>query len=182
MGAEPTQQSINSPLSLRSAIVNTGGLVGSPFTGTANIAVLLFTAAGVVTGPAAFYNEVNDAAAGTSVTLTRAGVYSVTLHLEQAATQATTMGISQDVAAAGLNSRPAFTIAGFEDVWGSLSTAATNPSMTVTTPIYVDDALVGAGGSVIRFHATTSGGAAPAGDLNAAPAYYRIRLVNALHA
>lgn len=182
MGSEHPLQGINLPLSQRSSILNTGGLVASPFTGAVNDTVLLFSAAGAVTGPAAFIVETNDADAGTSVLLTRAGVYVVQLYLQQAPTQASTIGISQDVAAPGLAGRPSFAIAGFTDVLDSVSVAAQNPSIPVSSTVEVDNDLVAVGGSVIRFHGSTTGGAAPTGDFNQANPYYRIRLINALHA
>lgn len=168
---------INLPIAFRSSIVNTGGFVGSPFTGAVNDTVLLFQSAGDVTGPPSYMIEDNDADLGTSVTITSAGVYIVELHIEEAALQASTIGISQDVDAAGLSARPSFAIGGFLAVANALSVAASAIPMNLTVPVIVTAQQAG-DGSVIRFHGSTSGGAAPAGDFNRDTPYYRITRIN----
>ncbi len=171
-------QNINLPLSARAEILNTGGLVATPFTGVVNDAVLLFTALGVITGPPAGIVQANDANAGTSVTLFQPGVYDVKLYLQQLAAQTTEYGISQDVAAAGLIGDPSFAIAGFLEVRRSVSIAGqTAEPLGISTTVFVNAAQA-ANGTVIRFHATDGAGAAPAADFTAAACYYRIQRIN----
>ncbi len=173
-------QNINLPLALRSEIVNTGGLVADPFTGAVNDTVLLFAAVGAITGPAAYITEINEANNGTSVTLQKAGVYEVKLYLQEVASQTVVIGISQDVAAAGLNSDPSFAIAGFLDVQSGTTGVGQVQPMSLTTTIIVrpEDEVAG---TVIRFHASDGANGAPAGSFTQAAAYYRIRRVNQAH-
>ncbi len=171
-------QSINLPLTERREIVNTGGLVVSPFTGAVNDAVLLFSAAGVVTGPAADMVETNNANDGTSVLVRKAGIYEIKLYVEQTAGTTVTFGVSDDVAAAGLNSDPSFAIAGFLDVQNSVTVAGHTAALSVTTYAFIrpEDQ-----SSIIRFHATNGANGAPAAALTAKAVYYRIRRINQLH-
>lgn len=174
------EQGINRPLTERSEITNTGGLVASPFTGAVNDAVLLFLVAGTVVGVPAYISEVNDANAGTSVTLFKKGVYEVKLYLEQLAAQTSEFGISQDVAAAGLTDDPSFAIAGFLEVGVSTTIAGHRRPLSITTTVLVQPEQEIAG-TVIRFHATAGGDAPPAADFEQAAAYYSIRRLNDLH-
>ena len=174
-------QDINRPLAQRSAIVNTaGGLVASPFTGAVNTAVLLFAAAGIVSGPTSYIVEVNDAAAGTSVVLRKPGVYEVRLYLEITEPIDVRFGISQDVAAAGLNTEPSFATNGFLDVQRATTALLLSNSGPITTHILVRPEQSIAG-TTIRFHATIVGGAAPANAFIAAGCYYTILRNNQEH-
>lgn len=176
-------QSVNFPLSERSEILNTGGLVAG-FTGAVNDAVLLFTALGVITGATpAYITQTNDANLGTSVALLKSGVYSVKLYLQAAGANTVDYGMSLDVAAAGLNSDPSFAIAGFQDVQSLIGVAGTTAiPAEVSSTIVVSPEDEGGGGTILRFHATNGANAAPgAGSLTVAACYYRIRRINAAH-
>jgi len=174
-------QNINLPLSERRGIINTGGLVASPFTGSASDAVLLFLAAGTVTGPTADIVETNSATLGTSVVITAPGVYEAKLYLQQVPAVTVVAGISQDVAAAGLTGDPSFAIAGFIDVQTKVTIAGqTAAAWSITSTIFVPPELEG--GTTIRFHATDGAGGAPAVSLTQAAPYYSIQKINDLHA
>lgn len=180
---QPLPQSLNFPLSERSEILNTGGLVAG-FTGAVNDAVLLFTAPGVITGPTpAYITQANDANAGTSVALLKKGVYSVKLYLQGAGANTVEYGMSLDVAAAGLNSDPSFAIAGFQDVQTLVGVAGTTAiPAEISSTIIVSPEDEGGGGTIVRFHATAGGDAAPgAGSIVVAACYYRIRRINDAH-
>lgn len=174
-------QNINRPLTLQSAIVNTGGLVVSPFTGAVNTSILLFAVAGTVSGPTSYITETNDAAAGTSVVLFKPGVYEVRLYLEITEPVDVRFGISQDVAAAGLNTEPSFATAGFLDVQRATTAVLLSNSGPITTHVLVRPEQSIAG-TTIRFHTTLVGGAAPAAALIAAGCYYTILRNNQEHA
>lgn len=177
-------QNINLPLDQRVEVLNTGGLVASPFTGAVSVAVLLFTAASVVTGPAAFASAANDANLGTIVTLNKPGIYSCKLYLQQVfdGAGAITFGISQDVAVGGLTAVPAFATAGMLAVRNNVNVATmTNTPLEIATRLTVSPEQADAG-SLVRFHCTLSAGLAPALSLVAAAAYFRIRRINQLHA
>jgi len=173
-------QNTNQSLSQVVEALNTGGLVASPFTGSVNISVLLFTAATTLTAATPFMTAVNSAANGTSLTIFKPGRYSVELGLATLAGVAPTFGISQDVAAAGLTGVPAFTIAGFTDVLPSLVPAATNIPIKITSELVVSRAQAQAG-SVIRFHAALAGPAAPAASIVQTSAYFRVRNIGAAY-
>lgn len=153
-------------------------LVASPSTGSTNDNVLLWAAGNqAVTGPTSWANIVNDAALGTSITINKAGTYIVELGVGLLAAAALlVLGISQDVAGAGLTDN---------------LTIGTTGALDCTTPITIVDADLGfqklttkvyvsqqqeIAGSVIRFHAGAAAGAAPATMLDVARSYYRIRL------
>lgn len=172
------EQSINQSLSQRIEVLNTGGFVASPFTGSASIAVLLFTAASTITGPAAYATAVNSATLGTVVTLFKPGRYSVELGLVTAASIAPVIGLSQDVAVAGLTTTPTFANAGTTDVLATLVPAATNLPVKISTEIIVPRSLSQVG-SVIRFLAALAGDAAPALGFIQASGYFRIRNIGA---
>lgn len=173
-------QNLNQPLALRNEIRNEGGLVATPFTGSVAIAVLLWNLAGDRVGPTDFMTELNSATEGTTVTIFKAGVYEATLRLEQAASQDTFYGISQDGVDAVRLTTPTFANAGMLDVQHSISAAATVRMLPITTDFVVRPEQEGTG-SVIRFHAAIAGDAAPAGDLVAAGCYYTIRRINQAH-
>jgi len=177
-------QSINQPLAERVGVVVRGvGLVASPFTGSANDCVLLFAGSGAQTGPTAYMTVANSATAGTSVTINKAGKYRVKLYLEGGAEPIDVVyGISQDVAAAGLIGAASFSIAGFVDVQRTtyVGILITEP-MEIVTDIDVRPEQEGTG-SVVRFHASTAAGAAPAADLIQAAAYYSVERINQLQA
>lgn len=174
-------QNINLPIAQRSELTNTGGIVAG-FTGTANDAVLLFaTPFTPQQGPPSYIVETNDAAAGTSVSINEPGVYAVELYIEPAGANTVHFGISQDVAAAGLTTDPDFATAGFLAVGHAVSlAAAVLPALLQTTVMVSPEQSIA--GSVIRFHATDGGDAAPgAGSIIVASCYYRIRKINQLH-
>lgn len=174
-------QNINRPLTLQSAITNTGGLVVSPFTGAVNTSILLFAVAGTVSGPTSYITETNDANAGTSVVLFKPGVYEVRLYTEIEEPVDVRFGISQDVAAAGLTTEPSFATAGFLDVQRATTAALAANAAPITTHVLVRPEQ-SISGTTIRFHATLVGGAAPTDALNQAPVYYTILRNNQEHA
>lgn len=175
-------QNINRPLSHRLAIVTTGGLVASPFTGAVNTAVLLFANLGTVSGPTTEMVSDNDGDDGTSIAIVKPGVYQVRLYLEADEPIDVRVGISQDVAAGGLTAEPSFATAGMLDVQRFTTLANLANAMCLSRNVIVspEQSLAGVG-SLIRFHATLVGGAAPAGAFVQAAAYYTIVRNNQAH-
>ncbi len=176
-------QNINRPLSHRLAIVNTGGLVATPFVGAVNDAVLLFTAAGTQSpvGNVEMVED-NDGDDGTSIAIVKPGVYQVRLYLEITEPFDVRFGISQDVAAAGLTTEPSFATDGFLDVQRNTAANMLSNSAGISRNVIVspEQSLAGVG-SVIRFHATLVGGAVPTNALIAAGCYYTIVRNNQAH-
>jgi len=172
------RQNTNQSLSQLVEVFNRGPLVASPFTGSVNDAVLLWANASTVTGPGAYATTVNSASAGTSVTLFKPGRYSVELGLASAASVPLSVAISQDVAAAGLNSTPTFAINGIVDVLRMVVPAAMNIPFKFTTELHVPRTAEQAG-SIVRFHATLDAGDPPTNAIIQASAYFRIRNIGA---
>ena len=180
-------QAVDLPLAARNELLNTGGLVVSPFTGAVNTAVLLFTAAATPVGPQGavaiptWATSANDANAGTSVTLLKPGMYFVQLYCQQVAAVDVTYGISQDAAAGAITAVPAFATAGIVAVQRRVTIAGQTQVAThlsALVPVSPEQSIAG---SVIRFLATLSAGGAPANTQTAAAAWYRIRKLNDLH-
>lgn len=181
-------QAIDLPLTTRNDALNTGGLVATPFTGSASTAVLLFTAAATFTGPQGavqvpdWITAVNSATLGTLVTIRKTGVYRATLYVQQVAAVDVTYGISQDVAVAALTAVPSFAQVGMLAVQRRVTIAG---QLQVATPLSAD-IMVGpeleTPGSVVRFHAFLSAGGAPAATQTAAAAWFRITRINDLNA
>lgn len=164
----------------------TGGLVAGR-TGAVNDAVLLFAVAPVVTGSVDLVTAANDAAAGSSFVIRAPGIYAVELYVEILADALIpVLGISQDVAAAGLIGAAAFATAGFVDVMtpvipvGTAAGAIVPVKISTTlevTDIQARQVVGGITGSILRFHASTAAGATPGVGLQQAPPYYRIRRI-----
>ncbi len=180
------RQNINNPIAQISSAFNTvGGLVATPFTGAVNDSVLLFAAAPLILGPGGYLAANNDANNGTTVTINKPGAYTCVLSVEcDEEPIDVVVGLSQDVAAAGLTNAPAFATAGFLDVqrttYAGAPTAGMRVPLQIATTVIVSPEQAVAG-SVIRFHATTPAGAAPANAFVAASAFYVVQRVNQAH-
>jgi hypothetical protein len=181
------QQTIDRPLAARNEVLNTTGLVATPFTGVTSTAVLLWTGAAGFTGPQGavqvptWLTATNDANLGTVVTIFKPGVYSAFLYCQQVASVDITYGISADVVVGGLTAVPAFATAGMLAVARRVTIAGqTQVGITLAAEIMVSPEQSIAG-SVVRFHATLSAGGAPAASQTAAAVWFRIRKVNDLH-
>lgn len=169
----PLPQSINQARFQDIGAFNSG-LVASPFTGSINDAVLLFAAANEsIQGPPEYTTVDNSVTLGTSVTLTKKGIYAVELGLSYlAAATLLVAGISQD--AANLTADLLISDPGALDASGEISlAAATSGFLKLTTTVFVSPEQQAAG-SVIRFHASAAD-AAPSAMLTALTTYYRIR-------
>ena len=177
-------QNINLPNIQEVSFLITGGLVAA-MTGTTNDAVLNFTGVAVIVGPTGAITSTNSVADGTTVGITLPGVYQVELGGTLGAAASAEMGISQDVAAAGLTTDPAFATAGMLDVLGATAPAATVIPFKLSTTVLVRANAAGQAGtpagSIIRFHGTAGGDAAPAG-LTQASWYARIQRIGDLAA
>lgn len=168
-----------------------GGLVAGR-TGVVNDAVLLFLTAPTVTGSVDLVTAANDANAGTSIVLRAPGIYIAELYVEILADALIpVLGISQDVAAAGLIGAAAFGIAGFLDVLTPVvpvgSAAGMIYPVKLTTEFEVNDiqarqVVGGVTGSIIRFHASTAAGATPGAGLQQVPPYWRVRRIRDAYA
>lgn len=174
------QQNISQPLESRVEFRNEGGLVATPFTGSTNVAILLWTGAGARVGPPSYITETNVAADGTEITIFKPGVYEARLALQQATASDTFWGISVDVAAAGLTTTPTFANAGMLDVERNISGVAENVMVNVTATFVVGPEH-SINGRILRFHAAASGDAAPANAFIAAGCYYSVRRINQAH-
>jgi hypothetical protein len=190
------RQNINQALDSRVEVLNTTGLVPSPFTGATSTTVLLFVGAPTFVGPQgavtipSWLTAVNDANLGTVVTILKPGVYQVDLYIEEVADAMVgfdvVYGISQDVAVGGLTAVPAFATAGMLAVQRNVSVVneAIVPLPISTTVMVSPEQSIA--GSAIRFHAALAGGGPPVDALNPAAddpsAWYRIRRIDQLHA
>lgn len=161
--------SINRDAQKISSIINTGGLNAAE-TGSTDDAVLRFAAAGTIIGPG--IAEATTAANGTIVTITRPGWYNIELRGVTKATTVVDVGISANVAAAGLNSDPAYTIAGMLVAQGSINSTLA----TTQLPIVLDAKLevIKGASALVRFHATNGSDAAPDFSTTLASFYFRI--------
>lgn len=175
----PLQQNLNQNVSQIHGAFN-NGLAASPFTGSTNDNVLLFAAANeVVTGPAADVVIANSATIGTTVTLSKAGVYAVELGVGMlAAAAALICGISQDITASGLTTAIDITSAGALDVTTPITIVDADLSFIKLTTFAFVTPIQEAAGSVIRFHAGVTGGGPPTVMLQPL-CYYRIRYMGA---
>jgi hypothetical protein len=186
-------QNINKPLESRLEILNTGGLVPTPFTGGTSTTVLRFAAASTFIGPQgavqppSFATAVNDANLGTVITIFEPGVYIADLYVQQIADAMVgfdvTLGISQDIGAAGLTAVPSFATAGILAVHRNVSIAN---ELIIPLPVqapFMVSPEQSIAGSVIRFHAALTAGGAPVDALTAdvPGAWFRIRRENQLH-
>lgn len=98
----------------------------------------------------------HDATDGDSVLISKRGVYMVEFTFSAAASDEVRLGISADVAAAGLTDDPAMTISGMLDVGGGLLPAATTAYWHLSGMVLVTDAEAAAGVTV-RAHGTDAG-------------------------
>lgn len=176
------RQNINNPLAQQRSIVNTGGLVADPFTGSTNDVVLLFGSAGTVSGPTADIVETNSATDGTSVTLTAPGVYIAKLFLQvNAATSLSIIaGLSVDQTTNLAAANPAFATPGVIAVRSYTLPTAEDYACEIAAAIMVrpeDES----SGRVVRFLASDGSAGAPSSILTAASCYYTIEQVNQLH-
>lgn len=174
------RQNINNPLAQRRSIVNTGGLVASPFTGSTNDVVLLFNAAGTVTGPAADIVETNSATDGTSVLISAPGIYLVSLYVEVVESVTVIAGISQDQTTNLAGADPAFATPGVLDVQTMTLPASTLAGISISRAVFVSPEDADAG-STIRFLASDGSNGAPTSALTQAACYYTIEQINQLH-
>lgn len=185
------RQNINQPLATRLELLNTAGLVASPYTGSASTSVLLFAGAdaamqyvgpqGAVQVPS-WITAISSATLGTVITIFKKGVYMVELYVEQLADFDLVWGISQDVAVAGLTAVPTFATAGMLTVERNVSVATeTIVPHQIAVPVMVSPEQEQLG-SAIRFHAALAGSAPPVDALTAGSpgAWFRIRAVNDL--
>jgi hypothetical protein len=95
----------------------------------------------------------HDATDGDSVTISERGTYEVRFTFSQAASSTAKLGLSANVAAAGLTDNPVMTTAGMLDVGGAVLPAATSVYHHLATTLQVSDAEADAG-LVVRFHGT----------------------------
>lgn len=180
-------QGIDLPLAARCEALNTTGLVATPFTGSVNTAVLLFTGAAVITGPQGntaiptWIASANSATDGTSVTIFKPGVYDVSLYVQQVASVDVTYGISQDAAAGAITAVPAFATAGIIAVARRVTIAGQTQVATGVRSTVMVSPEQSLAGSIIRFLATLSAAGAPANTQTAAAAWFRVRKLNDLH-
>lgn len=134
------------------------GITDGSVAGTTNDAVLRFDSANdVQLGDASWATIAHDAVGGDSVALNKRGVYHAVLVFSQAASNEARLGISADVAAAGLTGLPAMGTAGMLKVGGALLPAATAAYSSVETFVLVSEAEAKAG-KVIRAHGTVAAG------------------------
>lgn len=166
-------QSINLPLSARSSIVNTAGL-GATQSGTTDDAVLRWDAAATVVGLG--LAQTTTAAAGTTIAITRPGLYVYELGFDCDSSATVISGVSLNQTAS-LGAAPAFATSGVIDVLTSTAPAATVIPVKITGLVQVTRTQAfAAGGAILRFLGTTAAGATPAGIVTAS-AYYRVTKV-----
>ncbi len=168
-----------------------GGLVAAR-TGVVNDAVLNFLTAPTITGSVDLVTAANSANNGTSVVLRAPGIYSAELYVEILADALIpVLGISQDVAAAGLIGAASFGIAGFLDVQIPVIAVASVAGSTWPVKLYTEFEVTDVQarqdisniiGSTIRFHASTAAGATPGVGLAQTPPYWRIRRIRDAYA
>lgn len=99
---------------------------------------------------------------GTIWTISKPGVYEVELEAEVGATNTVVLGISKDVAAAGLTADPAYGTAGMVKVSTTTNPAGTVQTAEIKATIRVSGAEAQAG-CLIRAHGTDGAAGAPAG-------------------
>ena len=169
------------------AAVGLGGLVALR-TGTINTAVLHWAAGGTgVIGGSDAISLVNSTTLGSSVEIRTPGIYVAELGALLVGDElAATIGISQDVAAAGLANPPSFAIAGFLDALPGNIPVATGityplkvPTTFEVTAVQARQVVGGVTGSVIRFHATGDAGAP--GTSIGPLTYFRLRRIHAAY-
>jgi hypothetical protein len=118
--------------------------------GGTNDTVLRFNSANdVTTGTGMAITH--DATDGDSVTITKRGWYLMEFTFSAAASDEVRLGLSADVAAAGLTDDPAMAIPGMLDVGGGLLPAATTAYWKLSSLVSVTEAEAAAG-KVLRFH------------------------------
>ena len=126
--------------------------------GSTNDAVLRFDVANdAVAGEG--LTIVHDAVNGDSVQISLSGVYLVEFAFSQNVSTTTLLGISSNVAAAGLTGNPAMTIVGMLAVGGSVLPAANSVYHNLTSVVAVS-ALGATLPTVIRAHGTQGDGTA----------------------
>ncbi len=154
-----------------SGLLNTGGLNATE-TGGTDDAVLRWNAAAAVTGLG--ITEATTAANGTIITIDRPGEYDINLTGLTEASGTVDVGVSANVAAAGLNSNPEFAILGFLKVIQPILTpAALQIPFTMNTKVFV----IKGTAQLVRFHATNGSDAAPDFSSTIAEFSYRITRV-----
>jgi hypothetical protein len=129
----------------------------------------------------------NDANLGTSVIVREAGWYALELYVEILADALIPIvGISKNVAAAGLTGAPSFAIAGFLDVQQPViavaSAAGVIAPLKITTieevtQLEASNVVGGVEGAIFRFHSAIAAGATPGAGLVQATPYYRVKRI-----
>jgi hypothetical protein len=138
-------------------------IIDGSVAGSTNDAVLRFEAASdafvgdASTLATAQMQAVHSATDGDSIVLRRAGKYDVEFCFSQAASNECRLGISADVASAGLTSLPAMTIAGMRQCGGGLLPASTTAYHVLKTEVTVTEAEARVG-KVVRAHGTVAAG------------------------
>ncbi len=139
-------------------------------TGIPNVAVLFFTNA-AATGPGV--TAVSDAANGAVATVTRRGVYSISLCLPTVANDTVATGISLNVAAAGLTTDPVLATAGMLQAGVNDNPVNCQTTVTHETLVVVTEVAARAG-AIFRGHATDNGDLAPGNAFTNADCSMRI--------
>ncbi len=170
----PQQQSINSALLPSANSIITGITLNATPTGSTDTAVLRWDTITVPTADAQV-SFVTTAAAGTIVTLTESGLYLVDLTLAVNGAVALAAGIGLDMVAAPIIADPAVGTDGVFQANDLLSVAANTAGIRLATAFYVDEATSPA---TIRFLATDSAAAAPAGLVAATASFRIVKLAN----
>lgn len=143
--------------------------------GTGSTSILRFDTTGAAGAGLAL---ATTAALGTTITITRAGLYHCSLTYATTAGGAENrIGITVNTDAAGLTGTVGMATTGIGDYASTLSAAATNAYPKLTFVATITRALAVAG-AVIRFHASDAAAGTPAvGDLTEAECRFEVHLV-----
>ena len=171
--SRPLPQNLNQSRSQISSAFN-ANLAATPFTGVVSTSVLLWLVANeAVLGVPAYYTIANDANAGTTVQINKAGVYAVELGVAViAAATVLVLGISQD--ATNLTNNLVIADVGALDASGLITIVDADVTFFKFTTTVIVSPEQEAAGSIVRFHASAAN-VAPAAMLLAATSYYRVR-------
>ena len=149
--------------------------VDAGMTGSTDTAVLEFAAAATPVGPS--ITEATTATAGTVVTIGHTGLYGVQLTLGFTGAVAVAAGIGINMAAAPIVADPVVGTDGVIKAADMLMVADSTQVVDLATNFQVTAALAAAG-FTLRFLATDSNGAAPAGIVVASVAYRLMKIAN----
>lgn len=172
------QQFLNQSTALASAFMR--DIVDGSVGGTTNDAVLRYNVANdVVVGEG--LTIVHDAVNGDEIDITRSGVYLVQQVFSQAASVTVALGLSADVAAAGLTGDPTMLLAGMLTVGGAILPAANSmhhslQSIIQVTAAQAEASIANPNGHRIRAHGTNGAGAvvADAAVLTNTDCFFRV--------